>query len=138
MVLDPHNPIAGEPEDAPRMLKQPSEAPRTLGHVGDTESVRSFRQEWESRRASHTSSPRGKLRAWAGRVTGRTDRRLLVAIAHATDAIAAHCDLIADRLGSQETVTGDVTRAFGEEISQLRSEVIHLQRVVRSVDPPHE
>ena len=59
MVLEPHSPIAGEPEYAPRMLKQPSEAPTTLGHVGDTESLRSFRQDWESRRASHTFSPGG-------------------------------------------------------------------------------
>jgi hypothetical protein len=76
------------------------------------------------------------LRAWAGRISGRADRRLLFAIAHATDAIAARCDVIADRLATQEAITGDITRAYGEEISQLRSEVIHLQRVVGSTGPP--
>lgn len=139
MVLDPHNAVAGEPDSAPRMLGQPSEAPPSLGHVGDTEPLQSFRQAWVSwGTGSHPSSPRRKLRAWAGRVSGRADRRLLSAVAHATDAVAAHCDLIADRLGSLETITGDVTNTFGEEISHLRAEVMHLQRVVASLHPPHE
>jgi hypothetical protein len=136
MALDPDNSIAGESAHAPRMLEQPSEARPSLGRVGDTEPVRSVRQTWMSRHTSHTSPLGRRLRAWAGRVSGRADRRLLFAIAHATDAIAAHCDLIADRLESQETITGDVTHAFGEEISRLRSEVIHLQRVVGSAHPP--
>jgi hypothetical protein len=138
MVRNPHDPIASEPDDAPHMLQQPSETPPPLGRLGDVDSVRSFRQEWVSQRSTHTLSPWRRLRAWAGRISGRTDRRLLFAIAQATDAVAAHCDLIADRLGSQEIITGDVTRTFGEEISQLRSEVLHLQRVVRSDPSPHE
>jgi hypothetical protein len=138
MVFDPHIPIAGEPEHAPPMLQQPSESPPPVGHVGDTDRVQSFRREWRSRGTSDNSSPGRRLRAWAGRASGRADRRLLFAIAHATDAIAAHCDLIADRLATQEAITGDISRAFGEEISQLRSEVIHLQRVVVSTRSPHE
>lgn len=135
MVRDPDIPMNGEPDDAPPMLRQPSESPPRVGHVGDTDPVQSFRREWVSRR-SDTLSPRERLRAWAGRISGRADRRLLFAIAHATDAIAAQCDVIADRLATQETITGDITRAYGEEISQLRSEVIHLQRVVGSTRPP--
>jgi len=80
----------------------------------------------------------GTVRAWAGRVSGRSDRRLLVALAQATEAIAAQCDLLADRLASQETITADVTAAYGEEITQLRAEVRHLQRQVAPHDASHE
>ena len=81
-------------------------------------------------------SLRSTVRSWAGRVSGRSDRRLLLALASATDAVAAHCDLIVDRLTTQEAVTADVTGAFGEEIAQLRAEVLHLQRVVASLRGP--
>ncbi len=138
MVRNPHEPIASELGDAPLMLQQPSEAPPLLGQVQDVESVRSFRQEWVNQRTASTLSPGRRLRAWAGRISGRTDRRLLFAIAQATDAVAAQCDLIVDRLASHEAITGDVTRTYGEEIAQLRSEVLHLQRVVESDHRPHE
>ena len=68
-----------------------------------------------------------------GRVSGRSDRRLIMALAHATDALATHCDLLVDRLASQEAVTSDVAGAFGEEITRLRAEVVHLQRLVTSL-----
>lgn len=73
-----------------------------------------------------------------GRVSGRSDRHLLFALAQATEAIATHCDLLADRLAAQEAVTADVTGAFGEEITRLRAEVLHLQRLVSLRDAPHE
>lgn len=76
---------------------------------------------------------RSKLRAWAGRVSGRADRRLLFAVVDATDALVTSCNQLADRLAAQEAVNADVTAAFGEEITQLRAEVIHLQRVVDSL-----
>ena len=60
------------------------------------------------------------------------------ALAQATEAIATHCDLLADRLAAQEAVTADVTGAFGEEITRLRAEVLHLQRLVSLRDTPHE
>ncbi len=51
----------------------------------------------------------------------------------ATDALVTSCNQLADRLAAQEAVNADVTAAFGEEITQLRAEVIHLQRVVDSL-----
>jgi phage shock protein A len=55
-------------------------------------------------------------------------------VARATDAVAAHSDALADRLASQESITADVTAAFGEELAQLRAEVQHLRRLVGSPD----
>ena len=56
--------------------------------------------------------------------------------------MAAHCDLLVDRLNAQEAVTADVGSTFGQEIAQLRAEVASLQRSLadpagrRIVNPP--
>jgi hypothetical protein len=136
MVRDPQDAIAINAERAPRMLRQPADAPSPLHHVGDTEAVLSFRQQWSGRPLERRGSAKSRLRAWAGRVSGRSDRRLLFALAHATDAVAAHCDHVVDRLASQEAVTADLASAYGEEIARLRAEVLHLQRVVASLQGP--
>ena len=139
MVLDPHHAVAGDREQAPRTLHQPVDAPPPPDHVRDVDALQSFSRLWESRRATgRPSSPGRALRAWVGRVSGRSDRQLLFALAQATEAIAAHCDLLADRLAAHETVTADVTGAFGEELTRLRAEVLHLQRLVSLRDTPHE
>jgi hypothetical protein len=114
------------------MLRQPADAPPPLGHVGDSAPVLSLRRVWSGRKARAG----GSLRAWAGRVSGRADRRLLFALADATEALAAQCDLLSDRLAAQEAVTADVTSAFGQDIAQLRAEVLHLQRLVASLQDP--
>jgi len=133
MARDPHDALTGGAEPAPHMLRQPADAPAPLGPIGDDPALQSFRREWSARRAGTTRSFRRNVRAWAGRVSGRSDRRLLLSLASATDAVAARCDHVVDRLTTQEAVTADVTDAFGEEIAQLRAEVLHLQRVVASL-----
>jgi hypothetical protein len=105
------------------MLRQPADAPPPLGPVGGTESVQSFRRVVSDRSTATTRS----FRAWAGRVSGRTDRRLLLALAGATESMAAHCDQLTARLNAQEAVTADVADAFGREIALLRAEVARLQ-----------
>jgi len=139
MVLDPHHAVAGDPEQAPRTLRQPADAPPPPGHVRDADALQSLSRLWESRRApGRSSSPGRAVRGWVGRVSGRSDRHLLFALARATEAIAAHCDLLADRLAAHETVTADVTAAYGEELTRLRAEVLHLQRLVSLRDTPHD
>ncbi len=76
------------------------------------------------------------MRRWAGRVSGRADRRLLLALAAATEALADHSDLLVDRLSILETLGADVTGVFGEELALLRAEVLHLQRVATSPPGP--
>jgi hypothetical protein len=88
-----------------------------------------FRRVWSDRNVATQRS----LRSWAGRISGRADRRLLVALVGATEAIITHCDLLADRLAAQEAVTEDVAGSFGQEIVQLRAEVLHLQAQVTSL-----
>jgi len=120
-------------------LRQPADAPPPPGHVREGDALQAFSRLWESRRASSRPSSTGRtVRAWVGRVSGRSDRHLLLALARATEAIAAQCDLLADRLAAHETVTADVTGVFGEEITRLRSEVLHLQRLVSLRDAPHD
>jgi hypothetical protein len=112
------------------MLGQPADAPPRPGHVGETEALQSFRRV----RANWEGSGGRSFRSWAGRVSGRSDRRLLRALADATDAIADHCDQLADRLAAREAVSADVAGTFGEEVARLRAEVLHLQRLASS--PP--
>jgi hypothetical protein len=108
------------------MLPQPADAPPPLGRPSDTEGVRSLHRVWSDWNAASTRS----LRAWAGRVSGRSDRRLLVALAAATEAVVTHCDHLADRLTTQETVTANLADSFGREIVLLRAEVVQLQRSI--------
>jgi uncharacterized protein YceH (UPF0502 family) len=123
MVRDAHNALTDE--TAPRMLRQPADAPPPLGPVSATDGVATFRRVLADRNA-----PPASLRAWAGRVSGRSDRRLVLALAGATEAIASHCDQLVARLAAQEAVTADVASSFGQEIAQLRAEVVRLQRSV--------
>jgi hypothetical protein len=109
------------------MLRQPADAAPPLGRPSDAGGILSFRRtlsDWNA--ASSTRS----LRAWAGRVSGRSDRRLLLALAGATEALVASCDQLVDRLTTQETVTADIADSFGREIVLLRAEVVQLQRSV--------
>jgi hypothetical protein len=130
MVRDPHDAVTDE---APRMLRRTADAPPQLGPVSGTDRIVAFRRVWSDRNAPTKRS----LRSWAGRISGRADRRLLVALVGATEAIATHCDLLTDRLAVQENVTEDVAESFGQEIVQLRAEVLRLQTEVTSLRETH-
>jgi hypothetical protein len=129
VVRDPHDAVTDEADGAPRMLRRSADAPPQLGPVSGTDRVVTLRRAWSDRNAS----PKRSLRSWAGRISGRADRRLLVALVGATEAIATHCDLLANRLAVQEAVTEDVAESFGQEIVQLRADVIRLQTQVTSL-----
>ena len=122
-------------ESAPRTLQHPAEAPDRLPRPSDDDAVRSFSDEWRAQR-ERTQAPlpwRARARRWAGRVSGRSDRRLLFALAGATDALASHCDLLEDRLHHQEEITQDIADAYGEDLARLRAEVVHLRELVASL-----
>ena len=129
MVRDPHDELTDAANGAPRMLRRPADAPPQLGPVSGTDQVVAFRRIWSD---PNTSTKRS-LRSWAGRISGRADRRLLVALVGATEAIATHSDLLADRVAAQEAVTEDVVASLGQEIVQLRAEVLRLQSQVTSL-----
>lgn len=124
MVRDAHDAVGEELEPAPRVLRQPADAPPPLGHVATSGSLVSLRHISSAGR----SSGRRSLRSWAARVSGRSDRRLLLALVDATEVLATQCDLLVDRLASLEAANADVTDAFGRELALLRAEVTHVRR----------
>jgi hypothetical protein len=131
MVLDGLRPM--KEEAAPRMLRQPADPPPPLPRLGEERPVQAFRDEWRAQQAQARLPLRGRARRWLGRVSGRSDRRLLLAVATATDALAAHCDLFADRLSKQEAIAHDVAASYGEDLTRLRAEVEHLRALVISL-----
>ena len=64
-----------------------------------------FRRVWSDRQER---LDKRSLRPGPDAISGRSDRRLLLALASATEAMATHCDLLVDRLTAQEAVTADV------------------------------
>jgi hypothetical protein len=51
-----------------------------------------------------------------------------MAVAEAVDVLVAHCDLLTERLNSDESVNADLAAAYGTEITELRAEIIRLSR----------
>lgn len=125
---------------APRMLRQPADAPPPIGRVGQTTPIQEFRRELAAqlhmRATRRLGSLKATTRSWAGRVSGRADRRLLFTLAGAVDALCEHCDLLVDRLASQEALTADVVAAFGEDLARLRAEVLHVRNAVAPPGAP--
>ena len=115
------------------MLRRPADASPPLPLLSDGDGVRQLRAALASlaaRDASGTVPER--VRAWAGRVTGRRNRYVLEAVARATVEIADRCDALSTRLNEQESLTAEVARSFGEELARLRAEVLHLQSTIDS------
>lgn len=131
MVLDHHGVVAGESDEAPQMLRQPSDVPPPLPPLADGDAVRQLRAALTSLAARDaTGSPAGRARAWLGRITGRRNRYLLEAVVRATGEIADRCDALTTRLREQESLTADMARSYGEDLARLRAEVLHLQSTV--------
>jgi hypothetical protein len=131
MVRDPDDAVTAGSEPAPPMLGRPADAPPPLDRLGESEAVGTFRRTWSLQKTGGTS-----LRAWAGRVSGRSDRHLLRTVADATETTAAHVDRMVDRLNAQEAVTSDVAGALGQEIALLRAEVMELRRSLGTLREP--
>jgi hypothetical protein len=131
MVRDAHEDLsaaAGQPAP-PRMFRRPSDPPAPPPHVTDSPELRSVR-ETTYRRSQTRRARRTSVRRWLARSSGGSDRHLVAALADATTALATHCDLLADRLASQEVLTEDVTGTLGTELTRLRAQVWHLQGLI--------
>ena len=125
-------------ERDPRLLRQPADAPPPLTFLGDLSEFQGFRNEWRAQvaRAEARLPLRARARRWAGRISGRSDRRLLFAIAQATDALAVRCDEMAERLSNQEGIVEDVATAYGEDLTHLRTEIRLLRELVAAFEQP--
>ena len=123
---------AAQHEPAPPMLGQPLDALPPLGPVSDLDGVRALRRERAARLnvTGASGDVRTRARSWAGRVSGRADRRLLLALAEAVDALAIRSDALVDRINLQLGRENEISAVFGDEVSRLRAEVIHLRGLV--------
>lgn len=131
MVLDDRDVVAGDPDKAPQMLRQPADVSTALAPLADGDGVRQLRAAWGSLTAlDSTAALPARLRGWVGRVTGRRNRYVLEAVVRATSEIADRCDELTTRLADQEALTGDLARTFGAELARLRAEVLHLQKAI--------
>ena len=91
MAFDPDRPLADDPGlgrrpgASPRMLLRPAEPSPAVGQrLGCRNQIWAFRREYLVTTPDSVETPglgplRVRLRAWAGRVSGRSDRRLLFA-----------------------------------------------------------
>jgi hypothetical protein len=61
------------------------------------------------------------LRRLTNRGPGAIDREMIADLIRAIDAVAARCDVIADRLDHQNIVVNDAVTIFGEELTRLRA-----------------
>jgi hypothetical protein len=126
MVRDAQDAVGDEFEPAPRMLRQPPDAAPPLEHVATSAPLVWLRRV----RSDQENRARRSLRGWVARISGRSDRRLLLALVESTEAMATQLDLLTDRLMSQEAITADIADAFGQDLARLRAEVTHVQRNV--------
>jgi hypothetical protein len=62
------------------------------------------------------------VRRIVGKGPGAVDREMIADLIRAIDAVAARCDVIADRLDHQNVVVNDAVTIFGEELTRLRAE----------------
>jgi hypothetical protein len=115
------------------MLRRPADAHPSLPLLADGDAVRQLRAAMASLAARDTTgSLLEHVRAWVGRVTGRSNRYVLEAVVLAIGEIADRCDELTIRLNEQEALTVDVARTFGEELARLRAEVLHLESTIDS------
>lgn len=128
VVLDPQQGMT----EPPQMLHRPADAPPTLEPVSGLAPVQAFRHEFAAQLQMHHSRRLGSLRAttraWAGRVSGRADRRLLFRLSEALDAVVVQVDSLTDHVTSLEMLTADIASAYGEDLTRLRAEIAGVRR----------
>jgi hypothetical protein len=135
MALDPHREVARNPEaePAPRLFQRPSDAPIPLERIGQAGALEALRRELAYQRGERASL-RQSARFWAGRITGRSRRRLLLALSAATIELAVQSDRLTERVVAQEELTGDIAATLGEDLTRLRAEVLHIRRLGAPLD----
>ena len=145
MVFEPQQPVSGPSEKGsdvaspPVMFDRPADPPHPVA-VTQSGTVQGFRRELSAqlqmRRSRRLGSLRATVRAWAGRVSGRADRRLLFSLAEVTNALLEHCDSLVEHISRDETLAEHVIASFGEDLTHLRAEVNGLRRSISSQEEP--
>jgi hypothetical protein len=118
---------AGDP--TPSMFERAADVHDLLPPVRQADDLVKLHTEW----IRISMPPAGQSTALWPRLTravrrvvkrgpGPVDREMIADLIRAIDAVAARCDVIADRLDHQNIVVNDAVTIFGEELTRLRVE----------------
>ncbi|HEY2213732.1 MAG TPA: hypothetical protein VGH31_01660 [Acidimicrobiales bacterium] len=124
----------------PMLLSRPAEAPPALEPLRGTDVIRSLHLDW----ARMHGAPSGPATIWQRLLRkvrrslpfGAADRELIGALIRGIDLVATRCDEMADRLATTETLTSEVTRSFGHDITHLRADLMTLQAALDNEAQP--
>jgi hypothetical protein len=123
--LSPEEP--GDP--TPSMFQRAADVHDPLPPIRQADDVVKLHREWvriSTQPALPSSALWPRLVRVVRRVTNRgpgaVDREMIADLIRAIDAVAARCDVIADRLDHQNIVVNDAVTIFGEELTRLRAE----------------
>jgi hypothetical protein len=124
--LVPEEPF-GDP--TPSMFRRAADVHDPLPPVRQADDVVKLHREWiriSTPQAAQSRAPWRRLvrlvRRVVGKGPGAVDREMIADLIRAIDAVAARCDVIADRLDHQNVVVNDAVTIFGEELTRLRAE----------------
>jgi hypothetical protein len=124
--LAPDEPF-GDP--TPSMFRRAADVHDPLPPVREADDVVKLHREWiriSTPQAAQSRAPWPRLvrlvRRIVGKGPGAVDREMIADLIRAIDAVAARCDVIADRLDHQNVVVNDAVTIFGEELTRLRAE----------------
>ena len=123
----PTDALRGDP--TPSMFQRAADVHEPLRPVREADDVVKMHRAW----IRLSTPPSGQstalwprlvrlLRRVVNRGPGTVDREMIADLIRAIDAVAARCDVIADRLDHQNIVVNDAVTIFGEELTRLRAE----------------
>jgi hypothetical protein len=128
-MSDPAAPDEPVDDPAPSMFQRAADVHDPLPPVRQADDVVKLHREWiriSTPQAGQSRALWSRLvrvvRRVAGRGPGAVDREMIADLIRAIDAVAARCDVIADRLDHQNVVVNDAVTIFGEELTRLRAE----------------
>jgi hypothetical protein len=128
-MSDPRSPDELSADPTPSMFRRAADVHEPLPPVREADDVVKLHREWiriSMPPAGQSTGlwPRlvGRLRRITRRAPGAVDREMIADLIRAIDAVAARCDVIADRLDHQNVVVNDAVTIFGEELTRLRAE----------------
>ena len=128
-MSDPRSPNEQSGDPTPSMFQRAADVHELLAPIREADAVVKMHREWIRISAPPAGQStalwprlRRVVRRLASRGPGAVDREMIADLIRAIDAVAARCDVIADRLDHQNIVVNDAITIFGEELTRLRAE----------------
>jgi hypothetical protein len=128
-MSDPLSPDAQLGDATPSMFRRAADVHDPLPPIREADDVVKLHREWIRISAPQAGQSRALwprlvrvVRRIVGKGPGAVDREMIADLIRAIDAVAARCDVIADRLDHQNVVVNDAVTIFGEELTRLRAE----------------